>query len=87
MTKWDNRTNREIGRDSVERIHYKIWTVAAYKTAAVVNRLPKTRAGKILRATMVKIADSEAFKLPATIDDPVILDEIKAALQALGYAQ
>ena len=68
-------------------IRDEIGPVAAFKTAAVVDRLPKTRSGKILRATMVKIADSEAFKLPATIDDPVILDEIKAALQALGYAQ
>ncbi|MBT6532947.1 MAG: hypothetical protein HOM03_08240, partial [Marinovum sp.] len=53
----------------------------------VIKRLPKTRSGKILRATMVKIADSEAFKMPATIDDPDILDEIKEALQSLGYAQ
>lgn len=53
----------------------------------VVDRLPKTRSGKILRATMVKLADSEPFKLPATIDDPAILDEIKAALQTIGYAK
>ena len=53
----------------------------------VVERLPKTRSGKILRATMVKLADSEPFKLPATIDDPAILDEIKAALQTIGYAK
>jgi propionyl-CoA synthetase len=61
--------------------------VAAFKLAVVVKRLPKTRSGKILRATMVKIADGEAFKMPATIDDPDILDEIKEALQSLGYAQ
>jgi propionyl-CoA synthetase len=53
----------------------------------VVDRLPKTRSGKILRATMVKIADGEPFKMPATIDDPAILDEIKTALQTIGYAQ
>jgi propionyl-CoA synthetase len=53
----------------------------------VVDRLPKTRSGKILRATMVKLADTEPFKLPATIDDPTILDEIKAALQTIGYAK
>jgi propionyl-CoA synthetase len=55
--------------------------------AVVVNRLPKTRSGKILRATMVKIADSQEFKMPATIDDPAILDEIRDALQTLGYAK
>ena len=49
--------------------------------------LPKTRSGKILRATMGKIADSKAFKMPATIDDPIILDEIREALIPLGYAK
>ncbi|MDC0500225.1 propionyl-CoA synthetase [Paracoccaceae bacterium] len=87
LTKGVNRPHSEIARECVQMIRDKIGPVAAFKTAAVVDRLPKTRSGKILRATMVKIADSEAFKLPATIDDPVILEEIKAALQALGYAQ
>ena len=87
LTKGVNRPHSEITRECVQMIRDKIGPVAAFKTAAVVDRLPKTRSGKILRVTMVKIADSEAFKLPATIDDPVILDEIKAALQALGYAQ
>ncbi len=87
LTKGVNRPHSEIARECVQMIRDKIGPVAAFKTAAVVDRLPKTRSGKILRATMVKIADSEAFKLPATSDDPVILDEIKAALQALGYAQ
>ncbi|MGB1564429.1 MAG: propionyl-CoA synthetase [Paracoccaceae bacterium] len=87
LTKGVNRPHSEITRECVQIIRDKIGPVAAFKTAAVVDRLPKTRSGKILRATMVKIADNEAFKLPATIDDPVILDEIKAALQALGYAQ
>ena len=63
----------------------KIGPVAAFKLACVVERLPKTRSGKILRATMAKIADGEAFKLPATIDDPAILDEIAEALKVLGY--
>jgi propionyl-CoA synthetase len=61
--------------------------VAAFKLATVVDRLPKTRSGKILRATMARIADSESFKMPATIDDPAILDEIRASLQKLGYAK
>ena len=63
----------------------KIGPVAAFKLACVVDRLPKTRSGKILRATMGKIADGEAYKLPATIDDPAILDEIAVALKGLGY--
>jgi propionyl-CoA synthetase len=54
--------------------------------ACVVQRLPKTRSGKILRGTMQKIADGEAYKMPATIDDPVILEEISEALKAIGFA-
>jgi propionyl-CoA synthetase len=61
--------------------------VAAFKHIAIVKRLPKTRSGKILRGTMVKIADGQAWKMPATIDDPVILDEISSSLQTLGYAR
>jgi propionyl-CoA synthetase len=53
----------------------------------VVQRLPKTRSGKILRGTMQKIADSEAYKAPATIDDPAILPEIEDALKEIGYAK
>ena len=64
----------------------QIGPVAAFKQCVVVDRLPKTRSGKILRATMVKIADGDAFKMPATIDDPAILDEISDALKAIGYA-
>jgi propionyl-CoA synthetase len=52
-----------------------------------VNRLPKTRSGKILRGTMRKIADGEAFKMPSTIDDPAILGEIETALKEIGYAR
>ena len=54
--------------------------VAAFKTAIVVKRLPKTRSGKILRGTVRKIADNEPYKMPATIDDPAILEEIKEDL-------
>jgi propionyl-CoA synthetase len=80
------RTDAEIVADCVKLVRDKIGPVAAFKHAVVVNRLPKTRSGKILRATMVKIADGDDFKVPATIDDPAILDEIRAALQTLGYA-
>jgi len=60
--------------------------VASFKTATVVKRLPKTRSGKILRGTIQKIADNKDWKMPATIDDPVILDEIKDALTGIGLA-
>ena len=87
LTTGVNRPHDEIVKECVKLVRDKIGPVAAFKLCAVVDRLPKTRSGKILRATMVKIADSEEFKLPATIDDPAILDEIKVALQALGYAK
>ncbi|WP_425099545.1 propionate-CoA ligase PrpE [Tropicibacter sp. S64] len=87
LSKGTNRPHDEIVKESVKLVREKIGPVAAFKLACVVDRLPKTRSGKILRATMVKIADSEAYKLPATIDDPAILDEIRTALQGLGYAK
>lgn len=81
------RPNEAITSEIVKLVREKIGPVAAFKTAIVVERLPKTRSGKILRATMVKIADSEDFKMPATIDDPVVLDEIRVALQTVGLAK
>ena len=65
-------------------IRDKIGPVAAFKTAIVIQRLPKTRSGKVLRGTMRKIADKEEYKMPATIDDPAILDEIKDSLVKSG---
>lgn len=65
----------------------KIGPVAAFKKVVVVERLPKTRSGKILRGTMKKIADGEEYRMPATIDDPAILDEIGEALRRIGYAE
>ncbi len=87
LTKGVNRPHDEIVKECVKMMRDQIGPVAAFKLAVVVDRLPKTRSGKILRATMVKIADSETYKLPATIDDPAILDEIKDALQTIGYAK
>jgi propionyl-CoA synthetase len=58
----------------------KVGPVAAFKIAIVVKRLPKTRSGKILRGTVRKIADNETYNVPATIDDPAILDELKKDL-------
>ncbi len=80
------KSDADIMAECVKMMRDTIGPVAAFKLIAVVDRLPKTRSGKILRGTMVKIADGADFKMPATIDDPVILDEIKAALQPLGYA-
>ncbi|QBY02744.1 propionyl-CoA synthetase [Rhodophyticola sp. CCM32] len=80
-------TPEEVISESVKLVRQKIGPVAAFKLALVVDRLPKTRSGKILRGTMVKIADGEDFKMPATIDDPVILDEIAEALTSIGYPQ
>ncbi len=80
-----NRPAEEIVAEVVKLVREKIGPVAAFKQAVVVDRLPKTRSGKILRGTMVKIANGEDFKLPATIDDPAILDEIREALKSLGY--
>jgi propionyl-CoA synthetase len=82
-----NREHDQIAKECVKLVREKIGPVAAFKLACVVDRLPKTRSGKILRATMVKIADGQEFKMPATIDDPAILDEIRTALQELGYAK
>ncbi len=81
------RSDAEIVADCIKLVRDTIGPVAAFKLACVVPRLPKTRSGKILRGTMVKIADNQDFKMPATIDDPEILDEIKVALQGIGYAQ
>ena len=80
-----NRAHGEIAKEAVALVRDRIGPVAAFKTACIVDRLPKTRSGKILRGTMVKIADGEDYKMPATIDDPVILDEIAEALRTLGY--
>jgi len=71
----------------VQMVRNQIGPVAAFKKAVVVQRLPKTRSGKILRGTMRKIADGEEAKAPATIDDPAILGEISEALTTIGYPQ
>ena len=80
-----DRPERDVLGELVLIVRERIGPVAAFKTAAVVQRLPKTRSGKILRGTMRKIADGEPYTMPATIDDPAVLDEIKAALAAVGY--
>jgi propionyl-CoA synthetase len=79
------RGDDEIVRELVERVRGNIGPVAAFKTAMVVKRLPKTRSGKILRGTMKRIADGVDYTVPATIDDPAILGEIGDALKGVGY--
>ena len=74
-----------IAQELARMVREQIGPVAAFRTALVVQRLPKTRSGKILRGTIKKIADGIEYRVPPTIDDPTILDEITAALAAIGY--
>jgi propionyl-CoA synthetase len=80
-----NRPEQEIVQELIGLVRDRIGPVASFKVATVVNRLPKTRSGKVLRGTMKKIADGLEYRMPATIDDPVILDEITESLMRLGY--
>ena len=79
------RAGDEIIKELVADVREKIGPVAAFKLAVIVARLPKTRSGKILRGTIQKIANGQEFAMPATIDDPAILDEIADALSHIGY--
>jgi propionyl-CoA synthetase len=83
VTKPDDQILKEV----VALVRETIGPVAAFKSCTVVKRLPKTRSGKILRGTMQKIADNQDYKMPATIDDPAILDEIDVSLQEIGYSK
>ena len=74
----------DVQKECVKMIRDRIGPVAAFKTAIVIKRLPKTRSGKVLRGTMRKIADKEEYKMPATIDDPAILTEITDSLKTAG---
>lgn len=85
LKKGTTTSDDQVVKEVVKMVRDRIGPVAAFKTACVVDRLPKTRSGKILRATMAKIADGEDYKMPATIDDPATLDEIGVALKGLGY--
>ena len=77
----------EIAKELVQMVRDQIGAVASFRQATVVKRLPKTRSGKILRGTMRKIADNEDFRMPSTIDDPTVLDEIAEAVVPLGYGK
>jgi propionyl-CoA synthetase len=82
-----DRDSDEVVKEVVQLVREKIGPVAAFKTATVVKRLPKTRSGKILRGTMRSIADKKDYKVPATIDDYTILDEIEESLGKIGYGK
>ena len=81
-----DRNHDDIVTEVVKMVRERVGPVAVFKKATVVARLPKTRSGKVLRATMRKIADNEDYKVPATIEDPKVLDEMRSALQTIGYA-
>jgi propionyl-CoA synthetase len=81
------RDSSEIVKECVQMVRDRIGPVASFKVASTVKRLPKTRSGKILRGTMKRIADGTEWRMPATIDDPEILNEITESLQGLGYAK
>ena len=85
LNKGCDRDPAEVVAECVQRVRDRIGPVAAFRTAVVVERLPKTRSGKILRGIMSRMADGLDFKPPATIDDPAILGEIGASLAELGY--
>jgi propionyl-CoA synthetase len=76
---------QDIQKEVVSMVRSEIGALACLKDIMVVKRLPKTRSGKILRATMRKIADGQEFAVPSTIEDPAVLGEIGEALKAIGY--
>ncbi len=82
-----SRSTEEIIAEIIKMVRTDIGPVASFKKAVVVPRLPKTRSGKILRATIRKIADGEPYSVPSTIDDPLTLEEIDQALKTIGYGK
>jgi propionyl-CoA synthetase len=76
-----------VVNEVVQLVRERIGPVASFKIAVVIERLPKTRSGKILRGTMRAIADGDAYKTPPTIDDPAILGEIGQSLKGAGFAK
>ncbi len=79
-----DKSAADVEKEIIQKVRNEIGPVAAFKLALTIQRLPKTRSGKILRGTMRAIADGEAYRMPATIDDPAILDEISDALKGRG---
>jgi propionyl-CoA synthetase len=81
-----DRKSDDIVTEVISMVRERIGPVAVFKKAVVIGGLPKTRSGKILRGTMRKIADCEEYRVPATIEDPLVLDKIRDALRSIGYA-
>jgi len=79
------RSEGEIVTELIQLVREKIGAVASFKIATVVNRLPKTRSGKIVRGTIKKMADGAPYTIPPTIEDAAVIDEIKDNLSGLGY--
>jgi len=82
-----DRDDADVVAELRQLVRERIGPVAAFKTATVVKRLPKTRSGKMLRKVMRNIADAKEYKVPATIDDPSALPEIESALKEIGYGE
>ena len=80
------RQKEDIASEAIKLVKERVGRISAFNQIIVVERLPKTRSGKVLRGTMAKIADGESWTMPSTIDDPIILDEIASALKSIGYA-
>ena len=80
------RSHEQVIAEIVTRVREQVGPVANFRKVAVVDRLPKTRSGKILRSTLRKLADGVPFKLPSTIEEPSVLEIARVALQSLGYA-
>ena len=80
-----DRASEDITAEAVQMVRDSIGPVASFKTAVIVKRLPKTRSGKILRGTMRKIAEGKPYEMPATIDEPDVLEEITQTLSSVGY--
>ncbi len=81
-----DRDADDIIAEVISMVRERIGPVAVFKKAVIISSLPKTRSGKILRGTMRKIADCEEYRVPATIEDPLVLDEVRNAMRSIGYA-
>jgi propionyl-CoA synthetase len=85
LKKGASRSEQDVIAELIRLVREKIGPIASFKVATVVERLPKTRSGKIVRGTIKKIADGSAYRIPPTIEDATVIDEIKTHLNAIGY--
>jgi len=82
-----NRDEEELVGELIHMVRQQLSPIASFKRAVIVDGLPKTRSGKILRGTMRSIADGDTYRVPSTIDDPAALGEIEVAVQTIGYGK